>query len=235
MIGLDCLDYEVYSKYGDCLQALTDMGSQACLTYSASSRNESAKFAFLNALFKVTVKKPKKQSYTTLGSTVEALRSPQKKLDEKSSDQEKTTEQKKTYPIELFIHNKQTLIDHNFPVIQKSGFVETQEHPDINQRYTSPLIAMDCEMCYTKNGLELTRLTLVDEKQNVIYDKYVKPANEIIDYNTKYSGITKELLDGISTTLEEVQQDILKIIYKNTVLVGHSLENDLHCCKVIIQ
>ncbi len=34
----------------------------------------------------------------------------------------------------------------------------------------------------------------------------MKPANEIIDYVTKYSGITAELLEGCTTTLADVQR-----------------------------
>ena len=41
------------------------------------------------------------------------------------------------------------------------------------------VFALDCEMCYTTQGLELTRLTIVDFELEQMVDLFVKPANPI--------------------------------------------------------
>jgi RNA exonuclease 1 len=87
-------------------------------------------------------------------------------------------------------------------------------------------------MCVTKKGNELTRVSLVDEKCNVLYNSLVKPHNPIINYATKYSGITKRLLDPVTMRLEDVQKDIITLLPEDVILVGQALENDLKALKL---
>jgi RNA exonuclease 1 len=48
------------------------------------------------------------------------------------------------------------------------------------------VIGIDCEMCRTEAGMEITRVTLVDFQGNTLYDQLVKPPNPILDYLTTY-------------------------------------------------
>eukprot|EP01039_Chlorochromonas_danica_P002989 gene2989-3259_t len=95
------------------------------------------------------------------------------------------------------------------------------------------IAALDCEMCSTKNGLELTRITVVHPVYGVLLDTLVKPDREIIDYHTEFSGVTEEALDKISTTLRDVQEMLRLIISKETILVGHSLDADLKILQIV--
>ncbi|KAM9848340.1 RNA exonuclease 1 homolog [Aulostomus maculatus] len=95
------------------------------------------------------------------------------------------------------------------------------------------MFALDCEMCYTKVGLELTRVTVIDSDLNVIYDTFVKPENQVVDYNTRFSGVTEEDLENVSITLRDVQAVLLNMFSAESILVGHSLESDLMALKLI--
>lgn len=70
----------------------------------------------------------------------------------------------------------------------------------------SPLFGLDCEMCRTKAAMnELTRVSIVDENYRSIYEALVKPDNEITNYLTQWSGITKEMMENVTKTLKEVK------------------------------
>lgn len=81
--------------------------------------------------------------------------------------------------------------------------------------------------------MELTRVSVVDHTFKSIYETMVKPTNPILDYNTKFSGITAADLQGVTTTLQAVQKHLLKLFSSETILVGHSLESDLKALKLI--
>ncbi|GLD49799.1 RNA exonuclease 1 homolog isoform X1 [Lates japonicus] len=95
------------------------------------------------------------------------------------------------------------------------------------------VFALDCEMCYTKQGLELTRVTVIDSEMKVIYDTFVKPKSKVVDYNTRFSGVTEEDLESATITLRDVQAVLLSMFSAESILIGHSLESDLLALKLI--
>jgi len=48
----------------------------------------------------------------------------------------------------------------------------------------------------------------------------------------RYSGISAATLAGVTRRLADVQRDLSKILPRNAVLAGHSLENDLHALRL---
>ena len=95
------------------------------------------------------------------------------------------------------------------------------------------VLAIDCEMVYTTGGMELGRVSVVDDNQTTLMDTFVKPQHQVLDVVTEYSGITEERVRNASRSLMDVQEDLLRMIHSKTILIGHSLENDLKALRMI--
>lgn len=128
--------------------------------------------------------------------------------------------------------------------MHENGYPKVSQEGDIPPGFVSTLpvppgvtpleiVAVDCEMCYTHEGLELTRVSMVTSQGTVLLDKLVKPENSITNYNTQYSGITAAMMADVTTTLADVQDEVLRLVHAETILVGHSVENDLIALKVL--
>lgn len=143
------------------------------------------------------------------------------------------------------------------------GFVRTKKRSQHPKDGNTGMFSLDCEMCFTGCGLELAKVSIIRSDGNLHYESFVRPERDIVDYNTRFSGITeKDLSTGGSysitsmrrastasnssasstgsngytrtvKTLKEVQKDLLKFIFDDTILIGHSIENDLKALKLI--
>ncbi|KIW23187.1 uncharacterized protein PV07_11407 [Cladophialophora immunda] len=93
--------------------------------------------------------------------------------------------------------------------------------------------ALDCEMVLTcDDKYSLARISILDWVGRTVVDRYVKPSLAIKNYFTEFSGITKKILENVTTTLEDVQKELLDILRQDTILLGHSLESDLNALKM---
>lgn len=113
------------------------------------------------------------------------------------------------------------------------GFIMTKKIKQ-NKNVEEPnFYALDCEMVNTTIGIEIVRVTVINHEGKEVYESKVKPFNPILDYKSKYSGITEESLRNCSKKLIDVQLDLLKIFDKDSILIGHSLESDLKALKIV--
>ncbi|XP_075979055.1 RNA exonuclease 5 [Anticarsia gemmatalis] len=156
-----------------------------------------------------------------------------------NSDNEVNQFTQDKFPRTQLILSAWQLIEENYPVPLKgklshaySDYVLTKdEYAPVTAK--SPLFGVDCEMCLTSAGSELTRVSVVNEKHEVVYESLVKPYNQITDYLTRFSGITKSLLDNVTKRLEDVQNDLRELLPPDAILVGQSLNTDMHALKMM--
>ncbi|KGL77465.1 RNA exonuclease 4, partial [Tinamus guttatus] len=89
-------------------------------------------------------------------------------------------------------------------------------------------VAMDCEMVGVGPKGEdsiVARVSIVNQFGKCIYDKYVKPTEEVTDYRTAVSGIRPENIKT-GEDFKVVQKEVADIL-NGRILVGHALHNDL--------
>ncbi|NXI57155.1 REXO5 exonuclease, partial [Chloroceryle aenea] len=111
------------------------------------------------------------------------------------------------------------------------GFIYTE--CDQQRTDSSPLFGLDCEMCLTAKGNEVTRVSLVDAQGQCLLNELVKPGSTVVNYRTRFSGITKKMLLPVKTRLSDIQTRLKKILPHDAVLVGHSLNSDLQALEMI--
>lgn len=131
------------------------------------------------------------------------------------------------------------LIEDNYPLpLQgklKTSYIDYVMTKDVYEPVTahSPMFGIDCEMCQTAEGLELTRVSVVNENYEIIYETYVLPFNKITNFLTQYSGITENILSNVHIRLKDVQNKLREILPADAILVGQSLNFDLHALKMM--
>ncbi|CAI4225002.1 unnamed protein product [Auanema sp. JU1783] len=117
------------------------------------------------------------------------------------------------------------MVDNNYPFPDERIVATKDKYAPVTEN--SPMFALDCEMCFTTaQRHELTRISLIREDGQVMIDTLVKPENEITNYLTRFSGITKDMLEDIVITTKDVQNAIRACLPPDAIIVGHSLEFD---------
>lgn len=114
-----------------------------------------------------------------------------------------------------------------------AGFVATLEPSGSADQRSHHVYALDCEMVYTTRGMELARVTVVDDKCKTVYESIVQPSGKLVDCNTRFSGLTDDMLINVTRKLTDVQAALLLLFNSKTILIGHSLESDLKALRII--
>lgn len=145
-----------------------------------------------------------------------------------------------TFPRTRLLLSPLQMMIEGYPIPLKGAYEDKyREYRFSRDRYKavtskSPMFGLDCEMCRTvKAENELARVSIVDENYQSVYETLVRPSSKITNYLTPWSGITKEMMEDVTKTLEEVQEEVCNLLPPDAILVGQSLNCDLNAMKLM--
>ncbi|NWI16766.1 REXO5 exonuclease, partial [Crypturellus soui] len=139
-----------------------------------------------------------------------------------------------TLTLEELKKNDYPMKGHYLFILGSPGY-EGYMYTECDQQRTdsSPLFGLDCEMCLTAKGNEVTRVSLVDAQGRCLLNELVKPESRVVNYRTRFSGITRKMLLPVKTKLADIQTRLKRMLPHDAVLVGHSLNADLQALQMI--
>jgi len=147
-----------------------------------------------------------------------------------------------THPFADSPEQKLVEVTQSDPVFWKfynfKSWTEGWKHPIRGDPSTSPvkLVSIDSEKVKVeKDGRKfycLARLCAVGSDYKPLIDEFIVPAGTVIDYCTEIHGITEENLRGATVTQADVQAMVMDLVTPGTILVGHSLNNDLTALRI---
>jgi RNA exonuclease 1 len=125
--------------------------------------------------------------------------------------------------------------------------------PESSSTSVLDVVALDCEMIYTTGGFRVARVSIVDGSGKEVFDQLVRmddgvhvmsvllvflPFPWILkeihrDFNTRFSGITKENYATALLPLASIREALNTYLDSNTILIGHALENDLKTLRIL--
>ncbi|WEW56823.1 RNA exonuclease 3 [Emydomyces testavorans] len=140
-----------------------------------------------------------------------------------------------------------------------AAILQFEKTPQQPNKGLLPPVCFDCEMGYTTLGLELIRLTAITwPAQKKVLDILVRPMGEILDLNSRYSGVRPEHFanavpygseEAQAQANRESQSDVLVLpivespaaarallfehLQPETPIIGHAIDNDLNASRII--
>lgn len=195
--GLQAEDFEENKKHSK-----RDNTGNPRATALISLENEE----LLDGVYRIPVSAPGSKStlYSAYNSFINVG------LSKKEKEERKEELSKKAITLNDLLLSTDQLLENEYPIHEKTPGLTPEDSEVVLPKQSddssiwkstqpfehdgSHTFAMDCEMCMSDNGLVLARVSLVDFECNLVYDSLVKPDVPIVDYLTRYSGITEEKL-----------------------------------------
>ncbi|XVE87068.1 hypothetical protein DITRI_Ditri18aG0086600 [Diplodiscus trichospermus] len=134
--------------------------------------------------------------------------------------------------VRLTLEHPQYPLDYAFPMGDEEWLV-TKLPKKSTMMKSNAMVAVDCEMVLCEDGTEaLVRVCVVDRDLKVKLDELVNPNKAVADYRTEITGVAAGDLEGVTCSVADIQKSMKKLLSDGTILVGHSLHNDLQVLKV---
>ncbi|QFZ28801.1 putative RNA exonuclease [Clavispora lusitaniae] len=125
----------------------------------------------------------------------------------------------------VFYWNNPEEMHHAIPFVKTTNLWGTRKG-------SLEAVGIDCEMGFTSQGFELLRITAIDFfSGEEAFDILVKPKGEVLDLNTRWSGVAEIKEEALS--FEDSMALLGEVIDANTVMIGHGLENDMNAMRLI--
>ncbi|KAK3019077.1 hypothetical protein RJ639_004364 [Escallonia herrerae] len=119
------------------------------------------------------------------------------------------------------------------PGVLWQGWLVTKRSKKSKSMRSAAMVAVDCEMVLCEDGTEaLVKVCVVDRNLQVKLNELVNPNKAVADYRTEITGISAKDLDKVTCSLADIQKSMKNLLPHGTILVGHSLNNDLQALKV---
>ncbi|KAL3684625.1 hypothetical protein R1sor_002647 [Riccia sorocarpa] len=154
----------------------------------------------------------------------------------KTADMLEATEEWPDYPEEkLARRTRQHPLfsrDYNFPSYHEDWVrSELVRAKDLSP--TPNLLALDCEMALCEDGtMQVVRVCLVDRNLQTVIDTLVRPSKTVKEYKSHITGVTAEDLESVTVTQTDIQTKVKGTLSPGTIVIGHSLFNDLRALHI---
>ncbi|KAF8410115.1 hypothetical protein HHK36_002637 [Tetracentron sinense] len=134
--------------------------------------------------------------------------------------------------VRLTHEHMQYPLNYSFPSFNEEWMV-TKVSKRSKAMKSNAMLAVDCEMVLCQDATEAAvRVCVVDHNLEVKLNELVNPNKAVADYRTEITGISAKDLEGITCSLSDIQKSMKKLLSHGTILVGHSLNNDLRVLKL---
>ncbi|XP_042481309.1 small RNA degrading nuclease 1-like isoform X2 [Macadamia integrifolia] len=134
--------------------------------------------------------------------------------------------------VRMTLEHPQYPINYSFPFYSEE-WVVTKLGKSSESLKSNAMAAIDCEMVLCEDGTEaVVKVCVVDHNLEVKLNELVNPNKAVADYRTLITGVSAKDLCKINCSLADVQKSLKKLVSRGTILVGHSLNNDLKALKL---